>query len=78
MCILGAPNIISYKIYLCFIVGNLGHCIAMYDYEAKQNDELTIRQDDVVIILEKQDADWWLGELNGRTGIFPATYVQEN
>ena len=50
----------------------------MYDYEAKENDELTIRQDDVVIILEKQNADWWLGELNGKTGIFPATYVQEN
>lgn len=51
--------------------------MVQYDYDAVQSDELTIRAGDVINLSEKQDADWWFGELKGRTGIFPATYVQE-
>ncbi|CAB4000040.1 nostrin-like isoform X1 [Paramuricea clavata] len=57
--------------------GYIGQCIAQYHYDGTQSDELTIREGDVINLSEKQDDDWWLGELNGRTGIFPATYVQE-
>jgi hypothetical protein len=32
---------------------------------------------DVIKIHDKQADGWWLGELNGVVGIFPATYVQE-
>jgi hypothetical protein len=32
---------------------------------------------DVIKIHDKQADGWWLGELNGIVGIFPATYVQE-
>ena len=58
-------------------LGYIGQCIAQYDYDAVQNDELTIKAGDVINLSEKQDSDWWFGELNGRTGIFPAMYVQE-
>ena len=57
--------------------GFIGQCRAQYDYDAAQSDELSIRAGDVINLTEKHDADWWLGELNGRTGIFPAMYVQE-
>ncbi|XP_046846838.1 nostrin-like [Xenia sp. Carnegie-2017] len=57
--------------------GYIGQCAAVYDYDATQSDELTIRSGDVIDIVEKQDSDWWLGHLNGRTGIFPAMYVEE-
>lgn len=32
---------------------------------------------DVINIHDKQADGWWLGELNGVVGIFPATYVEE-
>ena len=31
----------------------------------------------MVNVLEKVSDDWWKGELNGRIGMFPATYVEE-
>ncbi|CAH1395573.1 unnamed protein product [Nezara viridula] len=32
---------------------------------------------DIINIHDKQPDGWWLGELNGVVGIFPATYVEE-
>ena len=32
---------------------------------------------DVINVHDKQEDGWWLGELNGTVGIFPATYVLE-
>lgn len=52
-------------------------CKAIYDYRATMMDELTIRPGDVITVYDKQDCGWWHGELNGATGIFPATYVEE-
>ena len=40
-------------------------------------DELTIHVGDIINIHDKQADGWWLGELHGTVGIFPATYVEE-
>ncbi|XP_048755732.2 nostrin-like isoform X8 [Ostrea edulis] len=55
----------------------IGRCRALYDYDAGQGDELTIKYGDVINIYDKQMDGWWQGEFNGRVGIFPATYVEE-
>ncbi|RUS78153.1 hypothetical protein EGW08_014082 [Elysia chlorotica] len=55
----------------------IGYCQALYDYEASQNDELTMRAGDNISIYEKLGDGWWEGELHGVRGIFPSTYVQE-
>ncbi|CAL4070849.1 unnamed protein product, partial [Meganyctiphanes norvegica] len=34
--------------------------IALYDYEKRDNDEITIREGDTLHILNKDDANWWL------------------
>ncbi|KAJ6660784.1 hypothetical protein lerEdw1_017410 [Lerista edwardsae] len=52
-------------------------CTALYDYQAKSRDELCLRKGDVIIIQEKEADGWWYGSLNGKEGIFPATYVAE-
>ena len=57
---------------------SIGTCRALYDYTANMYDELSIRTGDVINIHDKQDDGWWLGELKGTVGIFPATYVEEN
>ncbi|KAJ8666852.1 hypothetical protein QAD02_008514 [Eretmocerus hayati] len=51
-------------------------CRAMYEYAANLNDELDLSPGDLIIVHEKQPDGWWIGECKGRTGIFPATYVQ--
>jgi hypothetical protein len=48
----------------------------MYDFEAENPDELNFREGDVITLLEKIEADWWKGELNGVVGLFPAVYVE--
>ncbi|KAF4527056.1 hypothetical protein B566_EDAN001606 [Ephemera danica] len=58
-------------------VPNLSVCRALYDYTANLCDELNLRTGDVISVREKQDDGWWVGELNGIVGIFPATYVEE-
>ncbi|XP_064613721.1 nostrin-like [Liolophura sinensis] len=55
----------------------IGKCRVLYEYQANQSDELSIRPGEVINIYEKQDDDWWQGELRGTVGIFPANYVQE-
>ncbi|KAH9520399.1 hypothetical protein Btru_060673 [Bulinus truncatus] len=55
----------------------IGHCKAIYDFDATRPDELTIKTGDVISIYEKLRDGWWEGEANGIRGIFPSTYVQE-
>lgn len=56
---------------------SIGKCRALYFYEARLNDELTLNPGDIITIHEKQDGGWWSGDLNGSYGIFPSSYVEE-
>ncbi|KAL5006934.1 hypothetical protein ScPMuIL_015740 [Solemya velum] len=55
----------------------IGRCRALYDYQARQTDELSIHTGEEIKVYNKQADGWWQGELNGRVGIFPATYVKD-
>merc|ERR1719347_323588 len=57
-------------------VAVIGQCRAMYDYAANMYDELSIKYGELINIHDKQEDGWWLGECNGKVGIFPATYVE--
>ena len=57
-------------------VAVIGQCRAIYDYTANMYDELSIRYGDIINIHDKQEDGWWLGECDGKIGIFPATYVE--
>jgi hypothetical protein len=50
---------------------------ALYEYKATQPDELSLKVGDRIEVLEKVDANWWKGKMGFRTGLIPATYVQE-
>uniref|UniRef100_A0A0L8GU92 SH3 domain-containing protein n=1 Tax=Octopus bimaculoides TaxID=37653 RepID=A0A0L8GU92_OCTBM len=47
----------------------------MYPYTAQNSDELTFQKDDVINVINKDDPDWWKGDLNGMIGVFPSNYV---
>ncbi|XP_068184395.1 intersectin-1 [Antennarius striatus] len=50
--------------------------IGMYDYVAQNDDELAFLKGQVITVINKDDCDWWKGELNGREGLFPSNYVK--
>ncbi|XP_054827225.1 nostrin isoform X3 [Eublepharis macularius] len=52
-------------------------CTALYDYQTEREDELCLKEGDVIVIHQKEDDGWWRGSINGKSGIFPATYVEE-
>ena len=48
---------------------------ALYDFSGGQADELSFSKGDIITVFGKQE-EWYSGELNGRTGIFPSNYVE--
>uniref|UniRef100_A0A8C0XDG1 Intersectin-2 n=1 Tax=Castor canadensis TaxID=51338 RepID=A0A8C0XDG1_CASCN len=50
--------------------------IAMYDYVANNEDELNFSKGQLINVMNKDDPDWWQGEVNGMTGLFPSNYVK--
>ncbi|XP_067401118.1 SH3 domain-containing kinase-binding protein 1 isoform X3 [Emydura macquarii macquarii] len=54
------------------------YCKVIFPYEAQNEDELTIKEGDIVTLINKDciDAGWWEGELNGRRGVFPDNFVK--
>ncbi|KAH3716919.1 nostrin-like isoform X1 [Dreissena polymorpha] len=57
--------------------GMLGRCRAIFDYQAVEHGDLAIHTGDIINITEKLGNGWWQGECNGRSGVFPESYVQE-
>ncbi|XP_074551660.1 nostrin isoform X1 [Halichoeres trimaculatus] len=55
----------------------LGKCKALYDFSPENEDELTLKEGDLLDIYRKEENGWWFGTLNGETGHFPSTYVEE-
>lgn len=49
---------------------------ALFDYEASDEGQLSIKAGTVLELLDDSNPDWWEGELNGRTGYFPKDYVE--
>jgi len=50
---------------------------ALYDYDAQTDDELSFKEGDTIVIIQKDPGGWWEGEMNGKRGWVPANYVQE-
>ncbi|KAK4046497.1 hypothetical protein OIV83_006023 [Microbotryomycetes sp. JL201] len=51
----------------------LGTATAAYDFEGQTAEDLAFKEGDRITVLEH---NWWRGELNGQTGMFPSSYVQ--
>uniref|UniRef100_A0A1A7X998 Osteoclast-stimulating factor 1 n=1 Tax=Iconisemion striatum TaxID=60296 RepID=A0A1A7X998_9TELE len=51
--------------------------VVEFDYEAQQDDELTLAVGDIIRNIQRDDGGWWEGELGGRRGLFPDNFVRE-
>merc|ERR1719462_707121 len=44
--------------------------VAIYDYNADKEDELTFQEGQIIYVLKKNDDGWWEGVMEGITGLF--------
>ncbi|XP_078068608.1 SH3 domain-containing protein 19 isoform X1 [Mustelus asterias] len=51
-------------------------CVARFDFEGDQADELTFFEGDVIALKEYVSEEWARGQLKGRCGIFPLNFVE--
>jgi hypothetical protein len=51
--------------------------IALYDYNARAEDDLTFKKGENLIVLNQSDGDWWQAQhtITGRKGFIPSNYV---
>ncbi|KAJ7727966.1 SH3-domain-containing protein [Mycena metata] len=49
---------------------------ALYDYDSTDPGDLQIRANQNVWVTERTSDDWWTGEFEGKSGLFPASYVK--
>ena len=56
------------------------YCVALYDFEPNEQSELAFRNGQNIKITSKETEHmgWWMGESEGRVGLFPANYVRLN
>ncbi|RHZ49707.1 hypothetical protein Glove_517g2 [Diversispora epigaea] len=55
------------------------YVIALYDYDAQAEGDLSFKKDDKIEVIERTQNinDWWKGRLDGTIGVFPGNYVAE-
>ncbi|KAE8348383.1 hypothetical protein BDV28DRAFT_143616 [Aspergillus coremiiformis] len=54
---------------------NAPSAIALYDYEAAEDNELSFPEGAEITHIEFPDDDWWFGKYHNEEGLFPANYV---
>ncbi|XP_064416272.1 proto-oncogene vav [Latimeria chalumnae] len=56
-----------------------GTAKARYDFSARDRQELSLKEGDIIKILSKKgQSGWWKGEVYGKVGLFPSNYVDED
>jgi len=59
-----------------FLVPQVPRAKALFSYRGHNPGELRFNKGDVIVLLRQLDQNWYLGELNGVSGVFPASSVQ--
>lgn len=57
-------------------------CIALYDYQSHNDEELSFNADDTLYIIHKDSSDWYKAQLktknaDGRIGLVPSNYIKK-
>ncbi|KAL7890781.1 hypothetical protein AOLI_G00002570 [Acnodon oligacanthus] len=48
---------------------------ALYNFTAEEKDELDFNAGDIIEVLEQLDSSWWMGQIRGKSGLFPSSYT---
>jgi hypothetical protein len=50
---------------------------ALYDFRAREDDELSVKKGNQFVVLDKFDDGWWLVDCNHHQGLVPSNYIYE-
>ncbi|XP_071210406.1 abl interactor 2-like isoform X3 [Salvelinus alpinus] len=50
--------------------------VAIYDYAADKEDELSFNEGCIIYVIKKNDDGWYEGTMNDTSGLFPGNYVE--
>jgi len=50
---------------------------AVYDYEAQDLDEISLKEGEVLELVKEDESGWWTGRAKGKEGYFPGSYVEK-
>ncbi|MED6286142.1 hypothetical protein CHARACLAT_002771, partial [Characodon lateralis] len=50
--------------------------VAVYDYTADKEDELSFQEGAIIYVVKKNEDGWYEGVMNATTGLFPGNYVE--
>ncbi|XP_062258215.1 abl interactor 2-like isoform X4 [Platichthys flesus] len=50
--------------------------VAIYDYTADKEDELSFQEGGIIYVVKKNEDGWFEGVMNATTGLFPGNYVE--
>lgn len=68
---------INFQCWVCLLCTGFAEQVeALYPYTAMNEDELTFEAGAIISVIDKEDAAWWKGTLEGAVGVFPSNYVQ--
>ena len=52
--------------------------MVLFPYTAQDEDELSLKEGQLITIITKdcEDEGWWKGEIEGKVGLFPDSFVE--
>lgn len=64
--------------FFVFFTVSVEKAVARYSYDASNDNELSLKENDIIVNLDKEsgDAGWWRGEINDKIGVFSDRCVE--